>query len=276
MSSAARLRFLLDNGATVVFCTPTYALRLVEVAREEGIHLPSSAVRAVVVAGEPGGSVPGTRARIEAGWGARVFDHSGMTEIGPVAIECREAPGGLHVLESACWPEVLRPGGNAPVIPGEEGELVVTTFGRWGSPLIRYRTGDLVRADPRPCPCGRELLRLEGGIRGRVDDMIVIRGNNLHPSALQVVLHRFAEVAEYHVEVDYAGALPVLRVQVEPVAGPDGAALAGRIDRAIRDELLFRAEVSVVPPGTLPRPEMKAQRWTRKKASDTASHPPNC
>jgi phenylacetate-CoA ligase len=96
MSSVARLRFLLDHQATVVLCTPTYALHLAEVAVNDGIDLPSSDVRAVIVAGEPGGSIPATRSRIESGWGARVFDHCGMTEVGPAGIECREKPAGLH------------------------------------------------------------------------------------------------------------------------------------------------------------------------------------
>jgi phenylacetate-CoA ligase len=274
MSSGARLRFLLDNAATVVFATPTYALHLAEVAGEEGIDLASSAVHALVVAGEPGGNVPGTRARMEASWGARVIDHSGMTETGPIAIECREAPGGLHILESACWPEVIDPTTTRPVPPGTEGELVLTTFGRWACPLIRYRTGDCVRVDPRPCPCGRALVRLDGGIRGRIDDMIVIRGNNLYPSALQAILHRFPEVAEYRVEVDHTGTLPVLRLEVEPQPAVEVAALVARIDRAIRDELLFRAEVKVVPPGALPRFEMKARRTIRKTAPGTASDLP--
>jgi phenylacetate-CoA ligase len=280
MSSTARLRFLLDNAATVVLCTPTYALHLTDVARREGIDLPGSAVRALVVAGEPGGNIPATRQRIEEGWGARLFDHNGMTETGPLGIECREGPGGLHLLETACVAEVVDPAGR-PVPPGAPGELVVTSLTRPGSPLIRYRTGDLVCVDPRPCPCGRSLVRLDGGIRGRVDDMIVIRGNNFHPGALQRILHRFAEVAEYRVEVDGTGALPVLRVQVEPhPAAADSPRLAARVDQAIRDELLFRAEVVVVAPGSLPRFEMKSQRVVRKTLpppdGGTPSHPENC
>jgi phenylacetate-CoA ligase len=263
MSSGARLRFLLDNRVTVVFCTPTYALRLAEVARAEGIDLPASDVRAIVVAGEAGGSIPATRARIQAGWGARVIDHNGMTETGPLGIECAEHPGGLHLLESACWPEVIDPTRSVPVPPGTPGELVLTTFGRRACPLIRYRTGDLVCIDPRPCPCGRALVRLEGGIRGRVDDMIVVRGNNLHPGALQTVLHRFAEVAEYRVEVDDSAVLTALRIILEPLPNINNQALADRVERAIRDEFLFRPEVRVVAPGTLPREEMKARRWVR-------------
>src|SRR5262249_60632302 len=110
MSSTARLRFLLDNAATVLLCTPTYALHLAEVARAEGLDLASSPLRAVIVAGEPGGSIPATRARIESAWGARLFDHNGMTETGPLGIECPEQPGGLHLLETEYWPEVIDPG----------------------------------------------------------------------------------------------------------------------------------------------------------------------
>src|SRR5450432_1027774 len=168
MSSGARLRMLLDNAATVVLCTPTYALHLAEVAREQGIALepgtPGFAVKCLIVAGEPGGSIPATRRRIEEAWHARVFDHSGMTEVGPAAIECPERPGGLHLLEADYLAEVINPNTTEPVAPGQLGELVLTNLGRWGSPLVRYRTGDLVRVDPEPCPCGRSFRRLGGGI----------------------------------------------------------------------------------------------------------------
>ena len=251
MSSAARLRFLLDHAATVVLCTPTYALHLAELAAQEGIDLAASPVRALIVAGEPGAGIPAVRARIEGGWGARLFDHSGMTEIGPAAIECPENPGGLHVLERDYIAEVLDPATQQPVCGGQTGELVLTNLGRWGSPLLRYRTGDLVCADAEPCPCGRPFLRLRGGILGRADDMIHLRGNNLHPSTLEGIIRRFDEVAEYRVEVDRSSALAVLRVEVEPVAGASGD-VAERVDRAIRDELLFRAEVRAVAPGSLP------------------------
>jgi phenylacetate-CoA ligase len=274
MSSTARLRFLLDNEITVVFCTPTYALRMLEVATAEGIDVAGSSVRAIVVAGEGGGSIPATRQRIEAGWGARLFDHNGMTEAGPLGIECREGPGGLHLLETACWPEVIDPATGRSVPPGTAGELVVTTFRRRGSPLIRYRTGDLVCVAPHACACGRALVRLAGGIRGRIDDMIVIRGNNLHPAALQSILHRFADVAEYLVEIDEQNALANLLVSVEPEEGADAQSLAGRVQQAIRDELFFRAEVRVVARGSLPRSDMKARRWLRKTASGAADAVP--
>jgi phenylacetate-CoA ligase len=268
MSSAARLRFLLDNQATVVLCTPTYALRLAEVAREEGLDLTSSGVRALIVAGEPGGSIPSTRARIEAAWGARIFDHCGLTEVGAVGIECSENPAGLHIVDTEYIAEVVDVKTGQPVPAGQTGELVITNLGRLGSPLIRYRTGDLVRVDPRPCPCGSPFLRLEGGILGRTDDMIHLRGNNLYPSALEAVIRRFPEVAEYRVEVDETGSLAELRIEVEPQDDKQGARVAQRVSQAIRDELLFRAEVVAVSPGTLPRFEMKANRISRKGAKN--------
>jgi phenylacetate-CoA ligase len=259
MSSTARLRFLLENEATVVLCTPTYALHLAEVAARERIDLAGSSVRAIIAAGEPGASIPATRQRIEAAWGARLFDHNGLTEVGAVGIECPEAPCGIHVLETCYIPEIIDPTTGQAVAPGQLGELVLTNLGRLGSPLIRYRTGDLVQPNSQPCPCGRSFLRLEGGVRGRVDEMICVRGNNLYPTAIEAVIRRFPEVVEYRVAVDRRAALAELRIDVESAPSATNG-IADRIERAIRDELLFRAEVRQVPPGTLPRFEMKARR----------------
>jgi len=260
MSSVARLRFLLEHRVRVIFCTPSYALHLVEVANREGIDLTASAVRAIIVAGEPGGSIPATRSRIESGWSARVLDHCGMTEIGPCGIECLDNPGGLHLLEGDYLAEVIDQQTLAPIEAERTGELVLTNLGRVGSPLIRYRTGDLVRVDPEPCPCGRTFLRLAGGILGRADDMIHLRGNNVHPASIEAILRRFEEVAEYRIEVDRSQALARLRIDVEPLPGFDARALVEGVGQAVRDELLFRAEVRAVAPGSLPRYEMKARR----------------
>ena len=167
------------------------------------------------------------------------------------------------MLETEFIVEVVDPATGEAVPPGTEGELVVTNLGR---SAVRYcatapaiwsaSTRSRVRA-------AGHWARLNGGVRGRVDDMIVLRGNNVHPSALQTILHRFAEVAEYRIEVDRAGALPVLRIDVETHPARDGGAVAVRVAQAVRDELLFRAEVRAVAPGTLPRFEHKAQRFVR-------------
>jgi phenylacetate-CoA ligase len=264
MTSTARLRFLIEHECTVVFATPTYALHLAELAAKEGIDLAGSSVRALVVAGEPGGNIPATRQRIEAVWGARVFDHYGMTEIGPVAVEAADQRGQMYLLESQYLAEVLTPETNAPAPPGEFGELVLTNLGRVGSPLIRYRTGDLVRLATNPDPGGRTWRRLDGGILGRADDMIHVRGNNLYPSAIEAIIRQFPQVAEYRIVVDHTGPLADLRIEVEPAHG-DGRELAEAVGRAVRDELLFRVEVAAVPAGSLPRFEMKARRLIHQR-----------
>lgn len=268
MSSTARLQLIFDNAATVVCCTPTYALRLAEVAQREDLPLAESTVRMLIVAGEPGGSLPAVRERIETAWGARVFDHWGMTEIGSLAVECEPAAGGLHLLETECIAEVLHPVTLRPVSPGEEGELVLTNLGRWGSPLIRYRTGDRVCVDPAPCLCGRELLRLQGGILGRTDDMMTIRGNNVFPGSLETILREFAEIIEFQMELRTVRSMQHLTIRIEPA--PAIAAdvsrqeeLVEQVKRRIKDRLNFQAEVVAVPPETLPRFELKARRFLR-------------
>ena len=252
-----------DNSATVVCCTPTYALRLAELAKDEGIDLQRSSVRSLIVAGEPGGNVPTIRARIEHAWGARLFDHWGMTELGPLAIECPENPGGIHVLESECIAEILDPISLKPVEPGIEGELVVTNLGRVCSPLFRYRTGDLVMADPEPCPCGRSLLRLKGGILGRIDDMFTIRGNNVFPGSIEAVLRQFSEIAEYRIDVETRRSMQHVKITIEPQNGADVGELLAKVSRAVKDRLHFHAEILAVASGELPRFELKARRFFR-------------
>lgn len=265
LSTTARLRMIVDNHVNIICCTPTYALRMAEVAAAEKVDLAASQVRALIVAGEPGGSILAVRQKIEAAWGARVFDHSGMTEIGALGFECFERLGeGLHLIESECIPQVIDPQTLKPVPEGEAGELVLTNLGRWGSPLIRYRTGDQVRLTRGRCACGRSFARLEGGILGRIDDMFIIRGNNVFPPAIEAVIRRFNEVAEFRVTVAQEAALANVRVQIEPAPDvADAQGLISRVARAMQETLSFRAEVSAVAPGTLPRFEMKAKRFVK-------------
>lgn len=269
MSTTARLKFLLDNDVTVVGCTPTYALRMAEVAREEGIDLPASRVRALFVAGEPGGSIPATRAAIERGWGARVFDHLGMTEMGPYAFECLESPGGLHVNEAEFIIEV-RDTATGEMRADGAGELVLTNLGRWGSPLIRYRTGDQAVLRREPCACGRHYARLDGGIVGRIDDMVVVRGNNVFPTAIEAILREFSDIAEYRLEVTDSRAMSELRILIEPAPTADAKSLLEGVTASIRDRLSFRPVVECVAPGALPRFEMKARRLIRRRHDDPA------
>jgi phenylacetate-CoA ligase len=264
MRSAARLRAILENSATVLCCTPTYAIRLAEVAAEENIDLAASRIRAVIVAGEPGGSVPATRAQISRLWrGARVVDHHGMTEVGPVSYGCPARPDVLHVIADSFIAEIIDPLTLQPVPRGVTGELVLTNLGRLGSPLIRYRTSDIVRAAPADrCLCGTADLALEGGILGRTDDMLVVRGVNVYPAAVENVLRGFEAVGEYRVEIQNHRTLPELRIQVEALpAYVHDVTLPHRLEAALSNAFALRIPVSLVPQGTLPRFEMKARRW---------------
>ncbi len=261
----ARLRLIMDHEATVVCATPTYAIRMGETAAEIGVDLSQSKVRALIVAGEPGGAVPATRALIEKLWGgARIVDHHGMTEVGPASYECPKRTGVLHVMEEAFVAEVIDPETAAPVEPGDLGELVLTTLGRFGSPAIRYRTRDIVRRGaPERCECGSLNLALEGGIVGRVDDMVVVRGVNVYPSAIEDLLRREGGVAEFRAEIRTERGLSEVKLLIEPAAGHDGAELAGRVAAAVQQALGLRFAVECVGCGDLPRFEAKAKRWVR-------------
>ena len=252
LSSAARLQAMIDNRVDLLCCTPTYALRLGHFARQENLDIAGTPIRTIIVAGEPGGSVPETRARIESLWpGARVFDHHGMTEIGPVTYET--SPGVLAVIESAYIAEVINPAADGT------GELVLTNLGRVGSPLLRYRTGDmvkLVRCD------GRTLL--EGGILGRADDMMIVRGVNIYPAAIEQIIHGCPHVAEYRVAVHEADAMSEIEVILEPAAGcTDPAAMAEKLAADLQAVLGLRIPVTLSAQGSLPRFEFKSQRWQR-------------
>ena len=266
LRSTDRLRAMIDSHATVLCCTPTYAVHLTQVAARETIPIRKNCpLRAIIVAGEPGAAIPSTRRLIEESWGqVRVVDHHGMTEIGPVSYECPSRVGVLHVMESAFYPEVVDQNGQR-IDKGETGELVLTNLGRLGSPLLRYRTGDLVKPErPGPCQCGSHELALVGGILGRTDDMAIVRGVNVFPSAVEQIVRGIAGVAEYRVEICAIDTQTQLSISVEPTPGcTDRSALAQQVHTALRSALSLRIPVSVVAEDSLPRFEMKAARWVR-------------
>jgi phenylacetate-CoA ligase len=228
-------------------------LHLAQAAVEEGIDLGESAIKKIIVAGETGGSVAEVRHRISHAWkGAEVIDHYGMTEVGPVAYQTPGAPQYLHILEDSYFAEIIRHDNGEAVLTGEVGELVLTTLGRTACPLLRYRTGDLVRRAP-----GVPGFALAGGIIGRADDMIVVRGVNLYPAAFDSAVRLVPEVEEYRVEISRRGILTEVGVQIE---SPDDSA-AKRLERVLTSTFSLRIPVTRVEAQTLPRFEMKARRW---------------
>jgi phenylacetate-CoA ligase len=265
MPSLQRLSLIEALGVTVVCCTPSYALHLAEVAAQDAerpASLAEGPVRVVIVAGEPGGSIAATRQRIEETWGARVIDHYGLTELGPLSFECWEQPGFLHLNEGRYACEVIDPETLAPLPDGEQGELVVTPLGRSASPVVRYRTGDLVVRRSEPCRCGRTWARLEGGILARFDDMVNVRGVNVYPAAIESVVRTFPEVVEFRSTVARVGALRSLSLELEPNGGAlDREALAAQVSERLREALGLTIPIRVVDPGGLPRFELKARRF---------------
>lgn len=251
MSSLARLRLILHSESTVLCCTPTYALHLAEVAGREAIPIADSAVRAVIVAGEPGGSIAEVRRRIEAAWGARVIDHSGASELGPWGVGSRDGRG-LYVIETEFIAELLHPQRDDPAAEGELAELVLTGLGRWGGPAIRYRTGDLVRGR-RTADC--RFLYLEGGVLGRADDMLVIRGVNIFPSGIEAVVRGIDGLGEFRMLASSVESMDQLEIEVE---GDPHA--ANRLARELQTRLGLRIPVHCVPEGFLPRSEAKSRR----------------
>jgi phenylacetate-CoA ligase len=259
LSTRGRLETMRDSGATVLACTPTYAMRLGEAALTEQISLPL--VRLVFVAGEPGGSIPTVRRQLMELWPhAQIIDHHGMTEVGPVSWQNPERPEFLHILETAYLAEVIDPKTLRPVAPDMPGELVLTTLGRLGSPLLRYRTGDVVKiASDAPGP----YMALEHGILGRTDDMIIVRGVNVYPSAVEALVRRFPDIAEYRVDITDERGMAEMSLTIEPVAGSDANTVMKQLSDALRAALALRVNIATVAPGTLPRFEMKAKRWIK-------------
>ena len=266
MTSTQRLHAMRELGATALLCTPSYALHLAEAAEAEGIDLTKDLkVRTTVHAGEPGAGVPATRERIEKLWGATTYDHPGASEVGAYAFSC-SARDGVHVNEAEFIAEVIDPQTEQPVSPGQEGELVLTNLGRDCFPVIRYRTGDVVRPRARgTCSCGRTTLLLEGGILGRSDDMVTVRGVNVFPSAFLEIFDRIPGVVEHRITAYRNEFLDQLHVEFECV---DSADRRAAVAQAIRDALGIRVTLEQRPPESLPRYELKAKRFYDRRAEN--------
>ena len=266
LSSKARLQAMVTHDVEVLCCTPTYAMRLGELfAGHQGDETAAYRLKKIIVAGEPGGSIPAVRERISTLWkGATIFDHHGMTEVGPVTYEHPDRPGSLCVIEEAYFAEIIDRETHAEVEPGQKGELVLTTLTRVASPLLRYRTGDFVEKAyfetaggdfPRLC--------LQGGILGRIDEMVVIRGVNVYPTAVEKIIRGFPEVAEFQVVQTTRQSMAELEISLEADARakPD---LAERVARELADAFTLRIPVTLVEQGTLPRFEFKSARWIKR------------
>jgi phenylacetate-CoA ligase len=261
MNSEQRLRCLIENRATVIVCTPTYALHLAEVGRGLGIDLRSSAIRVGIHAGEPGASLPNVKRAIEDAWGATCFDHAGASEAGAWAFDCEAQTGAIHLNEAEFIFEVVDSQSAESIGEGQRGELVITNLGRAGMPVLRYRTGDLVEMTTDPCACGRQSARIKGGVVGRADDMIIVRGVNLYPSAIDNLIRSLPNISEYQVNIRRIAGMDDLSIKIETATSFDDTARL--LTHAFRTQYSIRVSVEQVPTGSLPRYEFKSRRFKR-------------
>lgn len=289
LSTAARLQLILDEQATAVCCTPSYALHLAAVAQQEQLDLADSAVQKLIVAGEPGGSMPAIRSRITEAWHAEVIDHAGATEIGPWGYADLHQTG-LHIVESEFIAEFLplsmtnSPDAHRETLDflqaadlGEMCELILTNLGRFGAPLLRYRTGDLVQPALQPSQAANRFAFLRGGVLGRVDNMMIVRGVNVYPSAIEQILREQSEIVEYRLTVFKQGEMDALRIEMEvaPIGGSrsteddTGPAPTRSIEAIVKESLRVRlglhVDVQCVATGSLPRFELKGRRFVDER-----------
>lgn len=265
-----QVTLISDLAPDGLACTPSFALRLAETMDEMGVDRRRLSLRYAVLGAEPW--TEAMRSRIEERLHLTAVDIYGLSEIvGPgVAIECQEEQHGLHIFEDHFYPEVIDPASGTACAPGETGELVLTTLSKVAMPLVRYRTGDLVSLTGEPCRCGRTHRRMSR-VRGRVDDMLIVRGVNVFPSEIERILLSFRALApEWQVVLSRAAdGLDAATVRVEQQAGPADAGLARQVAARIRAELGLTLAVAVEPPGTLPRAEGKAVRVIDQRPAPT-------
>ena len=265
-NSLQRLECIIENKATVIPTTPTYALGLADTANEHQINIANSSVRILMLSGEPGALISGIKEKLQRLWNARCFDYIGLTEVGTWGFQCTEEPKGVHILESEFIAEIVAPETGMPIKEGKVGELILTNLGRSCMPAVRYRTGDLVKVKKGFCGCGRTFRILEGGVLGRKDEMIIIKGVNLFPNVLtNIVESHILPGDNYQIEVYKERGVDEIAIKLEMKE-------EGRregIQRTIRDEikrrLNLRVEVKIVPMGTLPKFDYKAKRFIDRR-----------
>ena len=266
LDTTARLLKIRELRATAMMGTPTYLLNMAETARSRlGLDPAGLTIARITCAGEPGASIPATKARLEAAWGAKVYDHAGATEIGAWSYECDHQPGGLHVNEGMFLVEIQDLHTGQPITePGRPGAMVITALDRRAQPCLRFDSKDIIEWDDRPCPCGRSYRLIRGGVLGRADDITKVKGVLLSPAAIEAVVRSFVELGdEYEVVVAREGDTEriTLKVELKPESGVDRDGLLARLKDQLRLKTNLGYAIQVHDYGALPRYEGKARRF---------------
>jgi phenylacetate-CoA ligase len=261
--------WLRQMRPSAFYGTPSYALRIAETARAEGIDPRSFGLKIMFFSGEPGAGIPSTKAIIEDTFGAICIDSGSMGEVTPWMniTECAHRTG-MHLWQDLVYTELLDPQTRVPLPFGGTGTPVYTQLERRGQPMIRLVSGDLAEWTDAPCPCGRTYPRFPRGIIGRIDDMLVIRGENVYPSAIEDVLRGFTELGtEFEIVVTRPAALDELTVVAE-LAGPvDEDGLRERVVGSLKRQLGIRPQVVFAGNGTLKRTDLKSRRVRDERSS---------
>ncbi len=268
-NSPRQIKFITDFGTTAIHAIPSYAIRLAEVFKEQGVDPRQTSLKTLIIGAEP--HTEEQRQKIEQLLGVKAYNCFGMSEMsGPgVAFECQEQDG-LHLWEDSYLMEIIDPETLEPLPDGEIGELVLTTLDREAMPLIRYRTRDLTRIIVGECKCGRTHRRLDR-FKGRSDDMFIVKGVNIFPMQIEKTLMQFKEVGtSYLITIETVGINDEVFVEVELGDAftddyPALQELAKAMTRALRDEILITPKVKLVGSGTLPQSEGKAVRVIDKR-----------
>jgi len=264
--TAQAVEWLSEIKPTAFYGTPSYALRIAEVAIEAGGDPADFGIKTLFFSGEPGAGIPATKHQIERTFGGACIDMGSMAEMSPWMsnAECSERQG-MHLWDDVVYTELLDPETEEPVGPGEVGVPVYTHLDRDSQPMIRLWSGDLARYTEEPCPCGRTYRRLPDGLFGRADDMLVIRGENVYPAAVEEAIRAGGCEAEFRVDVTRIGTLDELNVQIEAVPDRSDSDLREAVAVQLKKKLGLRAEVVVVPAGSLDRTEFKSRRITDRR-----------
>ncbi len=265
LDTKSRILKIQELKATAMMATPTYVLGMADTARKMGLNPAADlTIRKITCAGEPGALVPGTKKRMEEAWGAKVFDHSGATEIGAWGFECSCQPGGLHVNEAMFLAELEDIETGEPITTtGRRGKLVITAFDRYAQPCIRFDSKDIIELSDQQCECGRTYRIARGGVVGRSDDITKVKGVLLAPSAIEDVVRSFPGLGdEFEVVVDKRGDVDhiLLKIEVTKDAAPIDE-LRAKLLTELRLKTNLGYEIEVYESGKLPRYEVKAKRF---------------
>ncbi len=266
LDTQARILKIQELKADAMMATPTYVLGMADTARQKMEIDPSQlSIRKITCAGEPGASIPSTKKRMESAWNAKVYDHSGATEIGAWSYECRDQLGGMHVNEAFFLVEIEDlETGEIIEEPGQRGKMVITALDRQAQPCIRFDSKDVIEWDANPCSCGRTFRLIKGGVQGRADDITKVKGVLLAPAAIEEVVRGIDGLGdEYEVIVDKLGDRDRIKLKVEltPGARENVKAIQTRLKDQLRLKTNLAYQLEFYDYGRLPRYEVKAKRF---------------